>query len=69
MAFSRVLDDTELVVAGNTSITSEWVGDVLVDVGLNPVGTSCAVLFSSRAAEWAGAAPSRRRWSSVRPAT
>ena len=40
LAFSRILNEEELLVVANTSTTSAWSGEVLVDVTLNPPGSS-----------------------------
>src|SRR5262245_184161 len=38
LAFSRILNDREVVVVANTSVAQDWSGEVLVDFALNPVG-------------------------------
>ena len=49
LAFSRILDSTELLVVANTASTS-WEGEVVVDAALNRPGTSWQVLFSNQTA-------------------
>jgi glycosidase len=44
LAFSRILNDREVVVAANTHTHEPWTGFVIVDAGLNPVGTPFVVL-------------------------
>jgi hypothetical protein len=48
IAFSRILNDREVVVVANTS-TQQWFTDeVIVDRQLNPAGSSCRVGFSTK---------------------
>ena len=48
LAFSRILDDAEIVVVANTDPQAGWQGQVLVDLALNPPMTTYRVLFSNR---------------------
>src|SRR5262249_15026082 len=48
LAFSRILNDREVVVVANTSVAQDWSGEVLVDFALNPVGPGPGVLFSNK---------------------
>lgn len=47
VAFSRILNDRELVVVANTSTTSPFAGWVLVDARINGDGDAFTTLFSS----------------------
>jgi glycosidase len=61
LAFSRILNDQELVVVANTDTQAGWTGEVIVDLALNPVGSTYEVLFTnktlSQSGEHGGAAP------------
>jgi glycosidase len=48
LAFSRILNDREVIVVANTNAGAGWTGEVIVDFALNPVGTGYKVLFSNR---------------------
>jgi glycosidase len=48
LAFSRILDDQELVVLANSDTQSGWTGEVIVDRSLNRVGAQYGLLFSNR---------------------
>lgn len=48
IAFSRILNDTEIVVAANTSTEGDFSGYVIVDFALNPPGTGMDVLYSNQ---------------------
>ncbi|EFL49638.1 alpha amylase catalytic region [Solidesulfovibrio fructosivorans JJ]] len=49
LAFSRILNDREVLVVGNTSTTTLWSGEVLVDYALNaPVDGAWKALYSNR---------------------
>ncbi len=47
VAFSRVLNDQEVVVIANTSLDSGFAGEVIVDAFLNQNDTSCNLVFSN----------------------
>jgi glycosidase len=51
LAFSRILNDEEVVVAANTNTDAgqEQTVDVIVDSALNPVGARFKILFSNKA--------------------
>jgi glycosidase len=49
LAFSRILNDQEVVVIANTSTASAFTGFVIVDASLNPEGVRYEVLFSNQA--------------------
>lgn len=55
LAFSRILNDQELVVVANANPQSGWAGEVIVDASLNAVGANYEVLFTNAAA--GGTAP------------
>ena len=55
LAFSRILNDRELVVVANSNPQAGWTGEVIVDASLNAVGANYEVLFTNLAA--GGAAP------------
>ena len=48
LAFSRVLNDEEVLVVANTSTEAAFVGVVIVDANLNPPGSRFEVLFANR---------------------
>jgi glycosidase len=60
LAFSRILNDQEVVVVANTSTRASWSGEVIVDVSLNAPGATYAPAFSNiaiRNHQLGGAAP------------
>jgi hypothetical protein len=61
LAFSRILNDQEVIVIANTNTTAGWTGEVVVDVALNAVGSSYIPVFSnktlSQSGETGGMAP------------
>jgi glycosidase len=56
LAFSRILNDREVLIVANTNTSQDWTGEVIVDRDLNPAGASYQVLYSNKAA--AAPAPS-----------
>jgi len=50
LAFSRVLNDKEVVVIANTNTQAVFVGSVIVDSNLNPEGLQMDILFSNKQA-------------------
>ena len=48
IAFSRILNDKEVVVVANTSTQQWFTGEVIVDQQLNPAGSSYRVGFSNK---------------------
>ncbi|MGH9896359.1 MAG: alpha-amylase family glycosyl hydrolase, partial [bacterium] len=48
LAFSRILNDREVVVVANTNASAGWTGEVIVDLALNPAGSRFEVLFSNK---------------------
>ena len=57
LAFSRILNEQEVLVVANTDTSSSWAGEVIVDLALNPAGAAYHVLYSNKAAGEGGAAP------------
>jgi glycosidase len=57
LAFSRILNDRELVVIANSNTEFGFTGDVIVDFSLNPVGSIYNVLFTNKTAGNGGATP------------
>jgi hypothetical protein len=47
LAFSRILNDMEVIVVANTNAQAGWQGEVIVDYALNPAGTAYQVVFSN----------------------
>jgi glycosidase len=56
LAFSRILNEQEIVVVANCNTEAAWTGDVIVDFSLNPAGSIYEVLFTNKIAG-GGAAP------------
>jgi glycosidase len=56
LAFSRILNEQEIVVVANCNTEAGWTGDVIVDFSLNPAGSIYEVLFTNRDGR-GGAAP------------
>jgi glycosidase len=48
LAFSRILNDREVLVAANTSTETAFEGEVIVDAFLNPEGADYEILFSNK---------------------
>ncbi len=48
VAFSRILNETELVVLANTSSSRSFQGEVIVDAFLNPENANFQVLYSNK---------------------
>ena len=48
MAFSRILNDREVVIIANTNTQAEFIGYVIVDTNLNSVGAQLEILFSNK---------------------
>jgi glycosidase len=49
LAFSRILNDQEVVVVANASTGASWAGAVVVDFSLNASGAAYDILFSNKA--------------------
>lgn len=47
LAFSRILNDREVLVVANTNTNQDWTGEVIVDRDLNPPAASFQVLFTN----------------------
>lgn len=56
LAFSRVLNDQEILVLANTNTEAGWTVEVIVDFALNPVGSIYRVLFTNKNGQQMGAA-------------
>lgn len=50
LAFSRILNDEEVLIIANTSTQAPWSGQVIVDFSLNPAGSHYHILFSNKGA-------------------
>jgi glycosidase len=48
LAFSRILQDQEVLVIANTNAQAGWQGQVVVDFALNPADTGYQVLYSNK---------------------
>ncbi len=48
LAFSRILQDQEVLIVANTATQAGWTGDVVVDFALNRAGTTYELLFSNK---------------------
>lgn len=48
LAFSRILNDQEVIVVANTSTQVAWTGEVIVDLALNPEGINYVPIFSNK---------------------
>ena len=48
LAFSRILNDQEVLVVANTDSGQPWRGEVIVDYALNPAKTPYELLYSNR---------------------
>lgn len=57
LAFSRILNDREVVILANTSTSQAWTGEVIIDRDLNPANTSYQVLFSNNSAPAPASSP------------
>jgi glycosidase len=50
IAFARILNDQEIVIAANTSTEREWSGELIVDFALNPEGVKYQLIWSNKTA-------------------
>jgi glycosidase len=57
LAFSRILNDQEVLVVANTDAAQTWRGDVIVDYALNPAQTPYRLLYSNKAGRSTSARP------------
>lgn len=48
IAFSRILNDQEVLLVANTANATPFAGEIIVDRNLNPAGLSWQVLYSNR---------------------
>lgn len=60
LAWSRILNDDEVVIVANTNIAQGFAGEVIVDLALNPAGAPYQILYTNKAfgGNSGGAAPS-----------
>jgi glycosidase len=65
LAFSRILDDQEVVVVANTDTASAHGVFVIVDQSLNPVGTQLRILYSTNSTPQAPGAVEQRAQGTV----
>ena len=49
LAFSRVLNDQEVLIIVNADTQASWKGEVIIDFSLNPVGSAYTIIFSNKA--------------------
>jgi len=49
LAFSRVLNDQEVLIVVNADTQASWKGEVIIDFSLNPVGSAYTIIFSNKA--------------------
>ena len=57
LAFSRILNDRELLIVANSNTESGFIGEVIVDFSLNPIGSTYEVLFTNNTTNDGGVAP------------
>ncbi|HKP03812.1 MAG TPA: alpha-amylase family glycosyl hydrolase [Chthoniobacterales bacterium] len=55
LAFSRILNDQEILVVANCNTEASWTGEVIVDFSLNPAGSTYEVLFTNKTVAGAAA--------------
>ena len=48
LAFSRVLNDQELLVVANTDTQASWKGEIIIDFSLSPLGSAYNIIFSNK---------------------
>lgn len=48
LAFSRVLNDQEVLIVANAETQASWNGEVIIDFSLNPVGSAYTINFSNK---------------------
>jgi glycosidase len=48
LAFSRILNEQEIVVVANCNTKEPWTGEAIVDFSLNPAGSIYEVLFTNK---------------------
>lgn len=49
LAWSRILNDDEVLMVANTSTTNVFSGEVIVDLALNPIGAQYQIVYSNKA--------------------
>jgi 1,4-alpha-glucan branching enzyme len=50
LAFSRILNEHELLVIANCNSQSGWKGQIIIDLALNPIGAKYELLFTNKTA-------------------
>jgi len=48
LAFSRILNEEEVLIVANTDPEASWTGEVIVDLFLNPIGSTYERLFTNQ---------------------
>lgn len=48
LAWSRLLNEEEVVIIANTSVTEDFFGEVIVDFALNPAGSPYEIIYSNK---------------------
>jgi hypothetical protein len=48
ISYSRILSEQEILIVANTDTQSGWVGEVIVDEAINPIGQQLRVLYSNQ---------------------
>ena len=57
LAFSRILNNQEVVIVANTSTREGWSGEVIVDMALNPAGSEYKPIFTNKLPGEEGGSP------------
>ena len=57
LAFSRILNNQEVVIVANTSTREGWSGEVIVDMALNPAGSVYKPIFTNKLPSEKGGTP------------
>jgi glycosidase len=66
-AFSRILNDAEILIAANTDATTPFPGDILIDATLNTPGTPYNVLYSNQSNPKTGVVAQRQNTNLTQP--
>lgn len=64
LAYSRILEENEVIVVANTHTSIGWTGEVIVDSALNPAGSVFETVFSNKDLKGESDLP-RQAWSPV----
>jgi hypothetical protein len=54
LAFSRILNDQEVIVVANTNTQAGWTGEVIVDLALNHAGSNYVAIFTNKTSSQRG---------------